>query len=92
MAPTAKNGVVTGLELKVPSNAAKTLPRIKRAVDAAHALDQRDQGDEAVDRKAEGVALALDMPFFVRRAAPTVLPQSDSTLCQIAGANGIALH
>lgn len=46
-------------------------------------------GDEAVDRTAEGVALALDMPFFCRRAAPAVLPTQDGTLCQIAGTNGI---
>ena len=46
-------------------------------------------GDSAVDRTAEGVALALDMPFFCRRAAPDVLPASDGTLCQIAGTNGI---
>ena len=46
-------------------------------------------GNEAVDHTAEGVALALDMPFFVRRAAPSTLPQSGGTLCQIAGTNGI---
>jgi predicted deacylase len=46
-------------------------------------------GNDAVDRTAEGVALALDMPFFCRRAAPDVLPTSDGTLCQIAGTNGI---
>jgi uncharacterized protein len=47
-------------------------------------------GNDAVDRTAEGVALALDMPFFCRRAAPDVLPMSDGTLCQIAGSHGIA--
>jgi predicted deacylase len=46
-------------------------------------------GDETVDRIAEGVALALDMPFFCRRAAPATLPTRDGTLCQIAGSNGI---
>jgi predicted deacylase len=46
-------------------------------------------GDSTVDRTAEGVALALDMPFFCRRAAPDVLPTRDGTLCQIAGTNGI---
>jgi len=47
-------------------------------------------GDQAVDQRAEGIALALDMPYFVRRAAPAVLPTSESTICQIAGPNGIA--
>lgn len=46
-------------------------------------------GNESVDQTAEGVALALDMPFFCRRAAPEVLPTSEGTLCQIAGSNGI---
>jgi len=46
-------------------------------------------GNEDVDRVAEGVALALDMPFFCRRAAPATLPPRDGTLCQIAGTNGI---
>ena len=46
-------------------------------------------GDETVDRVAEGVALALDMPFFCRRAAPDTLPTSGGTLCQIAGTNRI---
>jgi uncharacterized protein len=46
-------------------------------------------GNETVDRVAEGVALALDMPFFCRRAAPETLPTRDGTLCQIAGTNGI---
>ena len=45
--------------------------------------------DETVDRIAEGIALALDMPFFCRRAAPDTLPTRDGTLCQIAGTNGI---
>jgi len=46
-------------------------------------------GNDTVDRISEGLALALDMPFFCRRAAPETLPTSEGTLCQIAGTNGI---
>ena len=46
-------------------------------------------GNESVDAKAEGIALALDMPFFAKREAPAELPTSGGTLCQIAGPNGI---
>jgi predicted deacylase len=46
-------------------------------------------GNEAVDRTAEGVALALDMPFFVRRDAPASPLEKDGTICQIAGPIGI---
>ena len=46
-------------------------------------------GDESVDRTAEGVALALDLPFFVRREAPASPPTKDGTICQLAGPIGI---
>lgn len=46
-------------------------------------------GDEEVDGTAERIALALDMPFFIRRAAPSSLPQDGGTICQIAGSKGI---
>jgi predicted deacylase len=47
-------------------------------------------GNRSVDQKAEGIALALDMPFFVRRAAPAEPVRVDGTLCQVAASNGIA--
>lgn len=46
-------------------------------------------GDEKVDRTAEGMARALDMPFFCRRAAPNEPVTRDGTLCQLAATNGI---
>lgn len=46
-------------------------------------------GNPAHDAAAEALALAIDMPFFVRRAAPTDPVRSDGTICQIASAEGI---
>lgn len=46
-------------------------------------------GDEQHDAAAEALARALDMPFFVRRAAPAEPVRSEGTICQIASAEGI---
>lgn len=46
-------------------------------------------GDPEHDAAAEGLARALDMPFFVRRAAPDVPVTAEGTICQIASAHGI---
>lgn len=46
-------------------------------------------GDTQHDSAAEALALALDMPFFVRRAAPAEPVRSNGTICQIASGIGI---
>ena len=46
-------------------------------------------GDARHDDAAAGLARALDMPFFVRRAAPPEPVTAEGTICQIASANGI---
>lgn len=46
-------------------------------------------GDETHDAVAEALALALDMPFFVRRAAPADPVRTNGTICQIASGKGI---
>jgi len=46
-------------------------------------------GDANHDAAAEALALALDMPFFVRRAAPKEPVTSGGTICQVASAHGI---
>jgi predicted deacylase len=46
-------------------------------------------GDPDHDAAAEALALALDMPFFVRRAAPAEPVRTDGTICQVASAEGI---
>jgi uncharacterized protein len=46
-------------------------------------------GNAEHDAAAEALALALDMPFFVRRAAPKEPITSGGTICQIASAQGI---
>lgn len=46
-------------------------------------------GDPAHDTAAEKLARALDMPFFVLRAAPPEPVTSEGTICQIASAHGI---
>jgi uncharacterized protein len=46
-------------------------------------------GDPTHDAAAEALALALDMPFFVRRAAPKEPILNGGTICQIASAHGI---
>jgi hypothetical protein len=46
-------------------------------------------GNAAVDAKAEALALALNMPFHVRRPAPKDLPMSGSGLHPIAASHGI---
>src|SRR5581483_5505572 len=46
-------------------------------------------GDANHDAAAEALALALDMPFFVRRAAPKEPVTSCGTICQVASAHGI---
>jgi predicted deacylase len=45
-------------------------------------------GNAEVDAAAAGLALALDLPFYVRRAAPAE-PVSTGTICQAAAAAGI---
>ncbi|MDR7423526.1 MAG: succinylglutamate desuccinylase/aspartoacylase family protein [Armatimonadota bacterium] len=46
-------------------------------------------GNAAVDDAAEGLARALNMPFFVRRPAPAELPMANSGLHPIAASHGI---
>jgi predicted deacylase len=46
-------------------------------------------GDERHDARAVSLGLALDMPFFVRRAAPIEPVRSKGTICQIASSEGI---
>ena len=46
-------------------------------------------GEPGHDAAAEGLALALDMPYFVRRAAPATPVSSGGTICQVASARGI---
>jgi len=46
-------------------------------------------GNPEHDAAAEALALALDMPFFVRRAAPPEPVRTDGTICQIASSVGI---
>jgi predicted deacylase len=46
-------------------------------------------GDPTHDAAAEALALALDMPFFVRRAAPAEPVRANGTICQIASGVGI---
>jgi uncharacterized protein len=46
-------------------------------------------GDATHDAAAEALALALDMPFFVKRAAPAEPVRSGGTICQIASGVGI---
>lgn len=46
-------------------------------------------GDETVDAKAEALALALNMPFLVRRPVPAELPKFNSGLHLIAASHGI---
>jgi predicted deacylase len=46
-------------------------------------------GATAVDDAAEALALALNMPFFVRRPAPAELPMANSGLHPIAASHGI---
>lgn len=45
-------------------------------------------GDPTHDAAAEALARALDMPFFVRRAAPAEPVRSGGTICQIASGEG----
>ncbi len=46
-------------------------------------------GDPTHDSATEALALALDMPFFVRRAAPAEPVRANGTICQIASGIGI---
>ncbi len=46
-------------------------------------------GEAAHDAAAEALALSLDMPFFVRRAAPPEPVRANGTICQIASGEGI---
>ncbi len=46
-------------------------------------------GEPSHDVAAEALALALDMPFFVRRAAPQQPVTNNGTICQIASSHGI---
>jgi uncharacterized protein len=46
-------------------------------------------GDSSHDAAAEALALALDMPFFVRRAAPAEPVRAGGTICQIASGLGV---
>jgi predicted deacylase len=46
-------------------------------------------GEPTHDTAAEALALALDMPFFVKRAAPAEPVRSNGTICQIASSLGI---
>lgn len=46
-------------------------------------------GDAEHDAAAEALALALDMPFFVKRAAPSDPVRTGGTICQIASGLGI---
>jgi predicted deacylase len=45
-------------------------------------------GNDEVDNAAASLALALDMPFFVRRPRPAELPQSGGSLHLIGASNG----
>jgi uncharacterized protein len=46
-------------------------------------------GNPEHDAAAEALALALDMPFFVKRAAPAEPVRGNGTICQIASSTGI---
>lgn len=46
-------------------------------------------GNETVDREAEALARALDMPIFVRTPAPADLPRANTGLRTLAGSYGI---
>jgi uncharacterized protein len=46
-------------------------------------------GNEAVDKEAERLALALDMPYFVRRPKPEQLPTENTGLHPLAATHGI---